>query len=82
MFRNGATNPREHVIKVEIDERPKRLIVPEHDQYRTPEGAAAMTSGWPATEIVVVPGADHFLAGFSRRVADLTIEYFDRFRPA
>jgi len=44
-------------------DKPKRLLVPEHDQFRTPASAAELTKGWPDCEIEPVPGADHFLAG-------------------
>lgn len=43
--------------------KPKLLVVPAHDQFRPPEGARSTTSEWPNTEIEVVPGADHYLAG-------------------
>lgn len=45
------------------DPRPKVLAVPEHDQFCPPDAAAAATSDWTNTEIVIVPGADHFLVG-------------------
>lgn len=41
-------------------DKPKHLLVPEHDQFRPPEGAAEVTAPWAATTIEVVPGADHF----------------------
>lgn len=45
------------------DPRPKVLLVPEHDQFCPPGRARQLTEGWQATEIVVAPGADHFLVG-------------------
>lgn len=53
------------------DPRPKLLIVPEHDQYRTPESAAEATADWIATEIVAVSGADHFFVGRTDKVATI-----------
>ena len=50
------------------DERPKLLLVAEHDQFCPPESAAAATDGWRATTIEPVPGGDHFLAGQARHV--------------
>jgi alpha/beta superfamily hydrolase len=50
------------------DPRPKRLAVPEHDQYSPPARAAEVTSAWPASTIVTIPGADHFLVGRSDAV--------------
>jgi uncharacterized protein len=48
---------------------PKLLVVPEHDQFRSPASAREVTAGWQATNIDVVTGADHFLAGALDRVA-------------
>lgn len=45
------------------DERPKRLVIGEHDAFRPPAEARAATAGWPATSIDVVDGADHFFGG-------------------
>jgi alpha/beta superfamily hydrolase len=39
------------------------LLVAEHDQFCDPVRARERTSGWVATEVEVIPGADHFLAG-------------------
>lgn len=52
------------------DERPKLLVVPRHDQFRAPDAAAEATAGWANTEITVIEGADHSLAGFSTDVAE------------
>ncbi|MCC6437554.1 MAG: hypothetical protein IT196_21170 [Acidimicrobiales bacterium] len=48
---------------VAADPRRKRLLVPEQDQYNPPEKASVTVAGWTATELVTVPGADHFLWG-------------------
>jgi alpha/beta superfamily hydrolase len=45
------------------DPRPKRLIVPENDQFRGPDSVRAFTEDWVNTEVVVIAGGDHFLAG-------------------
>ncbi|MEZ5233068.1 MAG: hypothetical protein R2749_10225 [Acidimicrobiales bacterium] len=52
------------------DARRKRLLVPELDQYNPPEKASATVAGWTATELVTVPGADHFLWGHGRFLVD------------
>lgn len=48
---------------VGLDPRPKLLVVPEHDEFRSPASAAEATAGWRATTVETVPGADHFLVG-------------------
>jgi alpha/beta superfamily hydrolase len=45
------------------DARPKLLIVPEHDEFRSPASATEETADWTATTVETVPGADHFLVG-------------------
>lgn len=49
---------------------PKLLVVPEHNQFRSPTSAGEVTGDWAATAIEVIGGADHFLAGSLDRVAD------------
>lgn len=50
------------------DERPKVLLVAEHDQFCAPRAAERRVEGWSATEVRVVAGADHFLAGALTRI--------------
>jgi hypothetical protein len=57
------------------DVRPKRLAVPEHDEFRPPESAREITADWVNTSIEVVAGADHYFAGRTDRVADLLTEF-------
>jgi uncharacterized protein len=52
------------------DPRPKLLLVPEHDQYRSPAEAEDITAGWPAVELRTLPATDHFLAGAHATVLD------------
>ncbi len=63
------------------DARPKRLVIPEHDEFRLPESARAITADWTATSLVVVPGADHYFAGRTARVADLLVEFAENLNP-
>jgi alpha/beta superfamily hydrolase len=52
------------------DVRPKRIAAAEHDQF-TPFGAACeRTADWANTQVEEIEGADHFLAGRLRVVAD------------
>ncbi len=57
------------------DERPKLLLVPEHDQYRSPADAAELTAGWPNTRLQIIRGADHFLFGYEQQVAELVTAF-------
>jgi uncharacterized protein len=52
------------------DPRPKRLAVAEHDQFNPPERARETIEGWRNTELEIVPGGDHFLAGRLALVAE------------
>ena len=56
-----------------LDPRPKHLLVPEHDQYSSPERSTSITSTWTNTTVEVLPGADHFLGGAMGRVADTVL---------
>ena len=60
---------------VAADPRPKLLIVPEHDEFRTPESAIEATTGWTNTTVEVVPGADHFLVGRTDQAARLVTAF-------
>ena len=57
------------------DDRPKRLVIAEHDQYAPPAGARESTRGWRATTIEVAPMVDHFFGGGT----DAVVEAFGRF---
>lgn len=57
--------------------KPVRLLVPEHDQFRTPAAAAETTSAWTTASIEVVPGTDHFLAGGLGVVMDQLSSFVD-----
>lgn len=54
---------------VRDDARPKRLLVPEHDQFCPPAAARQATTGWANTSIETVVGADHLLHGHTAHVA-------------
>ena len=53
---------------VAADPRPKFLLVPEHDQYSSPDRARRKSATWTNATVAVVPSADHFLVGNSDAV--------------
>jgi uncharacterized protein len=57
------------------DPRPKCFVVPERDQFRSPDAVAEMTADWTNVEINAVPGADHFLVGRTK----VAVDHLDRF---
>jgi alpha/beta superfamily hydrolase len=64
------------------DPRPKRLVVPENDQFRTPDSVRAFTEGWTATDVVVIAGGDHFLAGRTDQVAVQIADFLGSLPPS
>ncbi len=58
-----------------LDPRPKRLVIPEHDQFNAPERASEITTEWTATELTVIDQADHFVAGKLGWVCDQAIAF-------
>lgn len=52
------------------DERPKWLILAEHDEFQEPETIRDRVSDWTHTTITVVPGASHFFVGRTDRVVE------------
>jgi alpha/beta superfamily hydrolase len=69
-----ATVPVEEMVAA-AEARPKRLLVPEHDQLRPPAAARTTTAAWVRTEVVEIQGADHFLAGRLGVVADEVVAF-------
>ncbi len=51
------------------DARPKLVLVPQHDQFCTPDQARPQVAGWLSTTVVEIPSADHFLGGRTGKVA-------------
>jgi alpha/beta superfamily hydrolase len=58
-----------------FDPRPKLLVIPQYDQFRSPESAAEVVADWAETRIEVVPGADHFFVGRIERVPPLALAF-------
>lgn len=54
---------------------PVLALVPRHDQYCPPDTAAPIIAGWPDASFEVVEGADHFLVGRTRAVAERTVTW-------
>ncbi|MCU0311620.1 MAG: alpha/beta fold hydrolase [Acidimicrobiales bacterium] len=67
--------PTADYAAVARDVRPKLLIVPEHDEFRSPASAREATATWTNTRVEVVAGADHFLVGRTDAAARLVIEF-------
>jgi alpha/beta superfamily hydrolase len=59
---------------IAADPRPKLVLSPTRDQFCPPASAAEATATWTATTLEPVEGADHFLAGATRGVAQRAVE--------
>ena len=57
------------------DERPTLLLVPEHDQYRSPDEAETISHPWISTAVSIIDGGDHFLMGRSMPVSEATAAF-------
>ena len=55
---------------IAVDDRPKALLLPEFDQFSPPDRVEELTSAWTSTTVAIIPGADHFLNGYSGAVAE------------
>jgi uncharacterized protein len=66
---------------VATDPRPKLLLCPEHDQFNPPSSATGTVAGWATTEVVTVPGADHFLLGHGAFLVDAVTGFVQRLSP-
>ena len=60
---------------VAADERPKALVVPEHDQFSPLERVRDVTASWVNTSITRLDGADHFLVGYGSTVANVVRDW-------
>ena len=73
-----AVVPVEEMAAVAHDSRPKLLLVPQHDQYSSPERTRDVTKAWTATEVEVLSMTDHFLGGALADVADAVRSFVTR----
>ncbi len=60
---------------VAADERPKLLLLAEHDEVRAPAEIETIAGSWKATEIEVVAGASHFFMGRTDLLTELAVDY-------
>ena len=63
---------------VAADERPKLLLLAEHDEVRAPAEIETIAGSWKATEIEVVAGASHFFMGRTDLLTELAVDYARR----
>ncbi len=61
------------------DPRPKLLLCPELDQFNPADQARAAVAEWVNTEVLSVPGADHFLWGHDQFLIDALVGFAARF---
>lgn len=52
------------------DPRPKRLLIPELDQFSAPDATAAVIADWTDARLTALAGADHFFGSHLDHVAD------------
>lgn len=60
------------------DPRPKLVVIGDHDRIVSPATVREEIRNWTNTELVSVPGADHFFIGRTDRVVALVTEFVDR----
>jgi alpha/beta superfamily hydrolase len=58
-----------------VDQRPKLVLVAEHDQWTPLHRAEAMVTGWANTTVRALTGADHFLDGATGAVVDAALDW-------
>jgi alpha/beta superfamily hydrolase len=64
------------------DPRPKLIVVPERDRFRTPDEVREMTQDWVSTRIEAIAGTDHFFLGRTDQLAPLLVELLGELSPA
>ena len=52
---------------------PTLVIAPRHDQITDVSTVTDTVASWPNADLEILPSADHFLAGHTAQVADLTV---------
>jgi alpha/beta superfamily hydrolase len=65
-------------VGIASDPRPKRVLVAEHDQWCPTERALPAMEEWANTDVAVLAGADHFLAGSTGVIVDVAVEWLRR----
>ena len=56
-------------------DRKRLFVVPEHDQFSTPERTVEQTASWQNASVSILSMADHFLAGVLDRVSEHAAEF-------
>jgi alpha/beta superfamily hydrolase len=69
---------RADVDAVAHDERPKLVVLGQHDEYRDPTTVVEATESWRATEVEVIPGASHYFVGRTDRVVETARAFVER----
>jgi uncharacterized protein len=59
------------------DPRPKAIVVPEQDQYFSPDATNRAVADWVSTTVTVAPDADHFLGNVGP-VVDQALAWISR----
>lgn len=59
------------------DARPKRFVLAQHDEIRTPAEVEAEVAQWECASTVVVTGASHFFIGRTDHVVAAATDLFD-----
>ena len=70
-----AVAPPLAMISVSAPTVPALVIAPRHDQITDIETVTETVADWPNAELEILPSADHFLAGHTTPVADLTVTW-------
>jgi alpha/beta superfamily hydrolase len=60
------------------DPRPKRFLVPAHDQFSSPDSVGERVGSWTATSLDVIPG-DHYLGSVLGSVIDACLAFIGQF---
>ena len=69
-------------MSVGVDPRPKRLAVPQRDQFSSPERARQVTAEWVSTSVDTIADADHFLVGRADAVLEAARTWLPSVLPA
>lgn len=59
------------------DARPTLLLSPEEDQFAPAASLPAKVGDWKNTQIVEIPGADHFMAGRTAWVGEKAVKFIE-----
>jgi alpha/beta superfamily hydrolase len=57
------------------DDRPTLLLVPEHDEFRSPSNARETVAAWPTTTVETIGGASHLVIGRYEATTEMIVEF-------